>query len=81
MSDEWPRRYTSAELEAIAKSIGQSKLKPFALDKLQEAAEAYQWGRLVDDRISPSSTNKGRRKSLKHIIALVSKRRPQRRSN
>jgi len=68
--DEWPRRYTDAELEAIARSIGQSNLDTLAIDRLQEAVEAYQWGSLVDDRISPSSTNKGRRKSLKHIIAL-----------
>jgi hypothetical protein len=69
-SHEWPRRYTPAELEAIAKSIGQSNLSSVIVDKLQEAVEAYQRGRLVDDRIFPSSTNKGRRKSLQHIIAL-----------
>jgi hypothetical protein len=70
MSSEWPRRYTHAELEVLAKSIGQTNLDELAVDRLQEAVEAYQWGSLVDDRIFSSSTNKGRRKSLKHIIAL-----------
>jgi hypothetical protein len=70
MSHEWPRRSTQVELEAIAKSIRQNNLDPVAVERLQEAVEAYQWGGLVDGRIFPSSTNKGRRKSLKHIIAL-----------
>ena len=30
MSSEWPRRYAPAEIEAIAESIGQTKLKPLA---------------------------------------------------
>ena len=68
--DEWPHRYTDAELEAIARSTDQSNLDSLTVDMLQEAVESYQWGSLVDDHTVPSSTNKGRRKSLKHIIAL-----------
>ena len=55
MPSEWPRRYTRAELEAIAKSIGQSNLHPRTVDKLQEAVQAYQWGSLEDDRVFPFS--------------------------
>jgi hypothetical protein len=76
MSNEWPRCYTHVEFEAIAKSIGQGNLHVRTVDKLQEAVAAYQWGSLVDDRSFPSSTNKGRRKSLKHIIALCEQKAP-----
>jgi len=76
MFNEWPRRYTHAELEAIAKSVGQSNLDALAVDRLQESVEAYQWGSLVDDRIFPFSTNKGRQKSLRHIIALCEQEVP-----
>src|SRR6185369_4338770 len=76
MSDVWPRGYTHDELEAIAKSIGQSKLDALVVERLQDAAEAYQWGSSVDDRIFSSSTNKGRRKSLEHIIALCEQETP-----
>jgi hypothetical protein len=40
---EWPRRYTPAELEAIAKTAGVEKCGPVAHEKLQRAVEAYQW--------------------------------------
>jgi hypothetical protein len=76
MPDEWPRRYTQAELNAIAKSIGHSTLNAAAFDKLQEAVEGYQWGSLVDDRIFRSSTNKGRRKKLKNVIELCEQGAP-----
>ena len=73
---EWPRRYTAAELEAIANSIGERNLHALAVGKVQEAVEAYQWGNLEDARIFPSSTNKGRRKTLKHIIDLCEQEAP-----
>ena len=76
MPSEWPRRYTRAELETIANSIGQTKLEPLALSKLREAVQAYQWGSLEDDRVFPFSTNKGRRKSLKNIITLCEQEAP-----
>lgn len=76
MPSEWPRRYTRAELEAIAKSIGQSNLHPRTVDKLQEAVQAYQWGSLEDDRVFPFSTNKGRGKSLKNIMTLCEQEAP-----
>jgi hypothetical protein len=75
---ELPRRYTPDELEAIAKAAGVEKCGPVALEKLQRAAEAYQWGTTADEAmgkekgkaILASSTNKGRRQQLEHIIKL-----------
>jgi hypothetical protein len=71
---ESPRRYTPAELEAIAKAAGVEKCGPISLEKLQRAAEAYQWASLVDDkdkRLSLSATNKSRREQLNHILKLA----------
>jgi hypothetical protein len=77
MSSVWPRRYTPAELEAIAKSIGRSNLPARAVDKLQEAVKAYQWGCSVDyGKWGSPSTNKDRRKSLKNIITLCEQEAP-----
>jgi hypothetical protein len=70
---QFPRRYTSAELEGIAKAAGVEKCGPVALEKLQQAAKAFQWGRLVDAGVIASSTNKGRRRQFKHIIKLCEK--------
>jgi hypothetical protein len=71
---QWPRRYTPVELEAIAKAASVEKCGPVALEKLQRAAEAYQWASLVDDKDNPlslSATNKARRAQLKHILKLA----------
>ena len=74
MSSEWPRPYTYAELEAIAKSAARDTLHPIATAKLQEAVEAYQWAKGADeDRWLGSerrSANKRRRKELQSIIQL-----------
>jgi hypothetical protein len=43
---EWPCRYTLAklaELETLAKAAGAKKFGPAKVEKLQQAAEAYQW--------------------------------------
>jgi hypothetical protein len=68
---EWPRCYTSTELKEIAKSIGRKRLRSLAVGKLQEAVQAYQWGRSIDyGKWGSPSTNKGRRTQLEYIIKL-----------
>lgn len=88
---EWPRRYTPAELQAIANSIAPHKFECNNLELLQEAVEAYQWGSLADDktdlvddkgnvvadRVFPLSTNKGRRILLKRIVRLCEQKAPR----
>jgi len=48
MPTEWPRQYTSAEIEAIARSIAREKPRPLAVDMLQEAVESYQRASAAD---------------------------------
>jgi hypothetical protein len=77
---QFPAPYTPAELETIAKAAGVEKCGPVALEKLQRAAEAFQWGRsadhwsgLVDEKdesLSFSATNKGRRAQINDILKL-----------
>jgi len=47
--DEWPRRYTVAELEKIASAAGVTTCGPVALEKLQRAVERYQWATSGDE--------------------------------
>jgi hypothetical protein len=67
---QWPRCYTPNELKKIANSIDLEKLSPNIVERLQQAVEGFQWGSVVDDKIYPSSTNKGRRKQLKKLVDL-----------
>jgi hypothetical protein len=73
---EWPRRYTPSEIDLIARSLGLRQLDPRNFERLQRAVEAYQWGRLEDDKIFPSSTKKGRRERLKQIVKLCERQTP-----
>jgi hypothetical protein len=74
MPSEFPRLYTSAELKVIAHSVCPFELTSSHVESLQEAFQKYQWARLSDERevlaFFASSTNKGRRGQLKHIIEL-----------
>jgi hypothetical protein len=70
-------RYTTTELEAIAKSIDRQTLAPH-IECLQKAAEAYHWGRSAEDRTFPLSTNRGRRKLLELIIRFCQRKTPPR---
>src|SRR5262245_53148335 len=70
MPSQWPRPYSQDELGAIARSIGLEKLSDIVVESLQEAVERFQWGSLVDDRVFPYSTNKGRREQLKKLNEL-----------
>jgi hypothetical protein len=75
---EWPRRYAAAEKKAIAISLGRKAINYVAWEDLQEAVEGFQWARLEDeglqwalkDDLFVSSTNKGQRQQLVHIIRL-----------
>src|SRR5262245_24783429 len=75
----FPRPYTAAELEAIAKSIGCDGLRPLAIGRLQEAVIAYQWAKAADEDIwhqhggRHRSANKRRRQELQNIVRLCEK--------
>jgi len=73
---EWPRCYTPDEIDLITKSLRVQQLDPRNVERLQQAVEAYQWARLEDDKIFPSSTNKGRRERLKQIVNLCERQPP-----
>lgn len=74
--NEWPRSYTSGELEAIAQSNSHGEPPPHIVERLQDAVGAYQRGHSFDEgEVFPgfkveTLTNKGRRKKLKRIIEL-----------
>jgi hypothetical protein len=76
----WPRRYTIAELDAIAASIAPHKIDARNIERLQEAVETFQWASDEDDKRFrkqfPASTNKGRRGQFERIIKLCERRAP-----
>jgi hypothetical protein len=68
---EWPRRYTGAELKTIWKAAGVETVNPDLEEKLQEAVKAYQWASSAD----PGSggfyrSSKERWNQLSYIIKL-----------
>jgi hypothetical protein len=73
---ESPRRYTPAELEAIAKAAGVRKCGPVALEKLQQAVEAYQWADEADSGGLFFRSNKERHNQLKRILKLQAENTP-----
>lgn len=73
---EWPRLYTSAELEALAKSLGCKELGRVTVYKLQKAVEAFQWACFFDDGYFPSNTKLSRRQRLMNIISLCQQEAP-----
>ena len=74
MPRELPRRYTPDELDAITASLRPHTVDTRNIERLQQAAERYQWARLSDEKNVlkhfPSSTNRGRRSQFKLIIEL-----------
>ena len=66
---QWPRRYTTAELEAIANAAGVRD--PVALEELQQAADAYQWARSADPGGEFFLSNEQRRSRLINILKLL----------
>ena len=65
---ECHRRYTPGEIKLIAKSLAR-KIGRFSLEKLQRAAEAYQWARWADD----FTTNMERKEQLGKISGLCAR--------
>jgi hypothetical protein len=72
----WPRRYAIAELETIANAAGVEKCGPIAREKLQRAAEAYQWATTVDPGGPFFRSNKERRDQVKRIFKLRAQNAP-----
>jgi hypothetical protein len=72
---EWPRRYTLDELEAIAKPLSK-KIGCVSLERLQRAVEGYQWAGVAEEQIFDCTTRKGQRKQLNRIIELLCKQAP-----
>jgi hypothetical protein len=66
----WPRRYTIAELETIAKAAGVEKCGPIAKEKLQRAVEDYQRATTVDPGGLFFRSNKERRDQVIRILKL-----------
>jgi hypothetical protein len=73
---EWPRSYRSSEIHLIAGSLGLANICPITLEKLQEAAQGYQWASLEEEEIFPEATNKGRREQLNQIGRLCAEGAP-----
>ena len=68
---EWPRRYTGVELEAIWNAAGVETVDPDLEEKLQDAVIAYQWASSADP--GPGAfyrSSKERWNQLSHIIKL-----------
>jgi hypothetical protein len=83
LDDGWPYSYVPKELDAIAKSIGLQKLDEDAIEQLQAAAAAYQWGMLADYGSSEAdpgeffpSSNKDRREQFQQIASLCERGAP-----
>lgn len=72
----FPRRYTPAELEKIANAAGISKCGPIAQEKLQRAAEGYQWALSTDSGGIFFRSNRQRRSQLIRILKLRSDNAP-----
>jgi hypothetical protein len=78
----WPRRYTPTEIDLITKSLGLPQLNPCNIERLQRAAEAYQWASLSDQfggwvdedkkdgSVYFSATNEGRHAQITRILKL-----------
>jgi hypothetical protein len=66
---EWPRRYTQAELHSINKPLGQ-QLDARNTERLQQAAEVFQWGTSAEKGGIFHRSNKERRSLLNHAIKL-----------
>jgi hypothetical protein len=64
------------ELETIANAAGVEKCGPIAKEKLQRAAEAYQWATTVDSGGPFFRSNKERRDQVKRILKLRAQNAP-----
>ena len=63
---EWPRHYTAAELEALAKALGLKTFTASIIEQLQMEVDRFQWATRADAQIS----YKRQRDILNRIIEL-----------
>ena len=72
---EWPCRYTSTELEILAKAARVEKFSPVIVEKLQRAVEEFQWAKSGDPGGIFFRSNKEKRCQLHQILKLCAAQR------